>query len=59
MDRWLEKVKEGDKDYIAKHDTLDGFDMDKDYTKDYPQEDVLSLDGIPGVVPALVPGFQG
>lgn len=29
------------KDYIAKHDTLDGFDMDKDYTKDYPQEDVL------------------
>ncbi len=24
-----------------KHDTLDGFDMDKDYTKDYPQEDVL------------------
>ena len=29
------------KDYIAIHDTLDGFDMDKDYTKDYPQEDVL------------------
>jgi hypothetical protein len=29
------------KDYIVKHDTLDGFDMDKDYTKDYPQEDVL------------------
>jgi hypothetical protein len=29
------------KDYITKHDTLDGFDMDKDYTKDYPQEDVL------------------
>jgi hypothetical protein len=21
------------KDYIAMHDTLDGFDMDKDYTK--------------------------
>jgi hypothetical protein len=28
-------------DTLAKHDTLDGFDMDKDYTKDYPQEDVL------------------
>jgi hypothetical protein len=53
MDRWLQKAKEGDKqakskardqavkDYITKHDTLDGFDMDKDYTKDYPQEDVL------------------
>jgi hypothetical protein len=29
------------KDYIAIHDTLDGFDMDKDYTKEYPQENVL------------------
>jgi hypothetical protein len=29
------------KKYIAIHDTLDGFDMDKDYTKNYPQEDVL------------------
>jgi hypothetical protein len=29
------------KDYIVKHDTLNGFDMDKDYTKGYPQEDVL------------------
>ena len=29
------------KEYIFIHDNLDGFDMDKDYTKDYPQEDVL------------------
>ena len=28
-------------DYIAIHDTLDGFDMDKDYTKEYPQENVF------------------
>jgi hypothetical protein len=57
MDRWLQKAKEEGhkeakskardqavKDYIAKHDTLDGFDMDKDYTKDYPQEDVLRVE---------------
>ena len=29
------------KDYIGIHDTLDGFDMDKDYTKEYPQENVF------------------
>jgi hypothetical protein len=29
------------KEYITIHDNLDGFDMDKDYTKYYPQEDVL------------------
>ncbi len=29
------------KDYIVIHDTLDGFDMDKDYTKEYHQENVL------------------
>ena len=29
------------KEYILIHGNLDGFDMEKDYTKDYPQEDVL------------------
>ncbi len=41
---WKGKRKYRDqaiKKYIAIHDTLDGFDMDKDYTKDDPQEYVL------------------
>jgi hypothetical protein len=55
------------KDYLLVHDSLEGFDMDKDYTEHYRQQDVFrgleeavkTLDGIPGVVPALVPGIQG
>ena len=32
---------EGLKDYLLVHDGLEGFDMDKDYTKHYRQEDVF------------------
>ena len=30
------------RDYLLVHDSLEGFDMDKDDTKDYPQEDLSS-----------------
>jgi hypothetical protein len=39
------------------HDTLDGFDMDKDYTKDYPQEDVLR--GLEETVQTVESTFHG
>ncbi len=29
------------KDYLLVHDSLEGFDMDKDYTNHYRQEDVF------------------
>ena len=40
------KTKETDrvealKDHLLVHNSLEGFDMDKDYTKDYPQEDAF------------------
>ncbi len=44
------------KDYITIHDTLDGFDMDKDYTKEYPQENVLR--GLEETVPTVESTFH-